>query len=152
MTKRDVIAMHTDSGAVHQASEELGVYVVGYSNDMSDYAPTKHLTSPVWNWDIAYEYTLRAVEAGTWKSEDIWWGLKEGMVDLAPFGKDVPDSVKALVESEKQRILSGEWDVFHGPIKDQNGEIKVAEGAKLTDEEMLSLDWYVEGISGEAPK
>jgi basic membrane protein A len=150
--KADVIGMHADTGAAPQAAEELGIYVIGYNNDMSNYAPTKHLTSPVWRWDIAYNHTLKQIQDGTWKSEDIWWGLKEGMVDLAPYGKDVPENVKALVESEKQKILSGEWDVFYGPIKDQNGGIKVPDGSKLTDEEMLSLDWYVEGISGEAPK
>jgi basic membrane protein A len=150
--KADVIGMHADTGAAPQAAEELGIYVVGYNSDMSEYAPTKHLTSPVWRWDIAYDYAIKAIQDGAWKSENIWWGLKEGMVELAPFGKDVPDSVKTLVESEKQKILSGEWDVFYGPIKDQGGEIKVAEGARLTDEEMLSLTWYVEGVSGEMPK
>jgi basic membrane protein A len=150
--KADVIGMHADTGSAPQAAEELGIYVVGYNNDMSNYAPTKHLTSPIWRWDIVYEHTLKAIQSGSWKPEDIWWGLKEGMVDLAPFGRDVPDDVKTIVESEKQKILSGEWDVFHGPIKDQNGEIRVAEGERLTDEEMLSLSWYVEGISGEMPK
>jgi len=150
--KADVVGMHADTGAAPQAAEELGIYVVGYNSDMSEYAPTKHLTSPVWRWDIAYDYVIKAIQNGSWKPEDIWWGLEEGMVELAPFGKDVPDSVKTLVESEKQKILSGEWDVFYGPIKDQSGEIKVAEGARLTDEEMLSLTWYVEGVSGEMPK
>ncbi|MDR1132989.1 MAG: BMP family ABC transporter substrate-binding protein [Synergistaceae bacterium] len=150
--KADVIGMHADTGAAPLAAEELGIYVVGYNSDMSNFAPTKFLTSPIWHWNIFYSYALKNIQEGKWKSEDIWWGLKEGMVDLAPFGKDVPDGVKALVESEKQRILSGEWDVFYGPLKDQNGEIKVAEGSKLSDEEMLSLTWYVEGISGEMPK
>jgi basic membrane protein A len=150
--KADVIGMHADTGAAPQAAEELGIYVIGYNNDMSNYAPTKHLTSPIWHWDIVYDYTLKAIQEGSWKSEDIWWGLKEGMVDLAPFGSDVPDEVKTLVASERQKILSGEWDVFHGPIKDQNGEVRVKEGEHMTDEEMLSLSWYVEGISGEMPK
>jgi basic membrane protein A len=150
--KADVVGMHADTGAVPQAAEELGIYVIGYNDDMSNYAPTKHLTSPVWRWETVYDQVIKAISNGTWQSEAIWGGLKEGVVDLAPFGKDVPESVKTLVESEKKKILSGEWDVFHGPIKDQRGEIKVAEGASLSDEEMLSLTWYVEGISGEMPK
>jgi basic membrane protein A len=150
--KADVIGMHADTGAAPQAAEELGIYVTGYNSDMSKFAPTKHLTSPIWHWDIVYDRVYKQVQEGSWKSEDIWWGLNEGLVDLAPFGADVPEDVKALVESEKQKIISGEWDVFTGPIKDQSGEIRVEEGSKLTDEEMLSLNWYVEGITGEMPK
>ena len=150
--KADVIGMHAYTGAAPLAAEELGIYVVGYNSDMRNFAPTKFLTSPIWHWNMFYSYALKNIRDGKWKSEDIWWGLKEGLVDLAPFGKDVPDDVKALVESEKQKILSGEWDVFYGPLNDQNGELKVPEGSKLSDEEMLSLTWYVEGISGEMPK
>ncbi len=57
-----------------------------------------------------------------------------------------------LVEAEKQKIISGKWDVFHGPIKDQSGKVVVPAGKKLSDKEMLSLNWYVEGVSGEMPK
>ncbi|MGI6790046.1 BMP family ABC transporter substrate-binding protein [Aminivibrio sp.] len=148
----DVIGMHADTGAAPQAAEEAGVYVVGYNNDMSNYAPTKHLTAPIWNWGIVYRDTMKQVIAGTWKSEQIWPGLKEGMVDLAPFGKDVPDPVKKIVEEEKAKIISGSWDVFTGPVKDQQGVVKVPEGTTMTDGEMLSMSWFVEGVKGDIPK
>lgn len=148
----DVIGMHADTGAAPQAAEEAGVYVVGYNNDMSAYAPTKHLTAPIWDWGIVYKYTIDHVVKGTWKSEQLWQGLKEGMVDLAPYGKDVPDSVKKLVDSEREKIVSGTWDVFHGPLKDQSGAVKVPEGQNMTDAEMLSMNWFIEGVKGEIPK
>ena len=148
----DVLGMHADTGAAPQAAEEAGIYVVGYNNDMSNYAPTKHLTAPIWNWGIVYRDTIRQVVEGTWKSEQVWLGLKEGMVDLAPYGKDVPDSVKKLVEDEKAKILAGGWDVFHGPVKDQAGAVKVPGGTAMTDAEMLSMNWFVEGVKGDIPK
>jgi len=148
----DVIAMHADSGAAPQTAEEAGVYVVGYNNDMSHYAPTKHLTAPVWDWGMIYKYVAGHVIDGTWKSEDIWWGLKEGLVGLAPFGKDVPADTKTLVETEKNKIVNGEWDVFSGPLKDQKGTVIIAEGTSMTDQEMLSMNWFVEGVEGEIPK
>ncbi|WP_286977645.1 BMP family ABC transporter substrate-binding protein [Acetomicrobium sp. UBA5826] len=148
----DVLAMHANTGSVPQAAEEAGVYVVGYNNDMSQYAPTKHLTAPVWNWGVVYKYTVEKVINGTWEPEDIWWGLDKGMVALAPYAKDVPDAVKDLVEGERQRIASGEWDVFEGPIKDNKGNLIVKEGQKLTDQDLLSMNWLVEGVEGELPK
>jgi len=146
----DIIAMHADSGAAPQAAEEAGVYVVGYNNDMSKYAPTKHLTAPIWNWGTVYKYVAGQVINGTWKSEDIWWGLKEGLVDLAPFGKGVPEPVKEMVKAERDAIIDGKH-VFVGPIKNQKGEIVVKEGAAMTDKEMLGMNWFVEGVEGDIP-
>lgn len=150
--KADVIGMHSDSGAAPQAAEELGIYAIGYSDDMSKYAPTKHLTAPVWDWGLVYSHVIGQAKEGKWKSEDIWWGLKEGLVKLSAFNKVVPEDVKKLVGAEQAKIISGKWDVFHGPIKDQSGKVRVPEGKSLTDKEMLSINWYVEGISGEMPK
>ena len=148
----DLIAMHADTGAAPQAAEEAGVYVIGYNNDMSKYAPTMHLTAPVWNWEKLFAPIIQQVKDGTWKSDAIWWGLKEGAVELAPFGAAVPEDVRKLVADEQARIMSGEWDVFTGPIKNQQGEVKVNEGAKMTDEEVWSMNWFVEGVKGEMPK
>lgn len=148
----DVIAMHADTGAAPQTAEEAGVYVVGYNNDMTPYAPTKHLTAPVWNWGMIYNQVMDQVTRGTWKSEQIWYGLKEGLVGLAPFGKDVPEDVRKLVEAEKAKIINGEWDVFNGPVRDQSGAEKVAEGKAMTDGDMLSMNWFVEGVKGDIPK
>ena len=148
----DLIAMHADTGAAPQAAEEAGVYVIGYNNDMSKFAPTKHLTAPIWDWGMFYKQYIGEMTKGTWKAGDIWWGLKEGVVGLAPFGKDVPEDAKKLVETEKARIVSGSWDVFAGPVKDQKGVEKIPQGKTATDAEMLSMNWFVEGVKGDIPK
>ncbi|MDF2758853.1 MAG: nucleoside-binding protein, partial [Thermomicrobiales bacterium] len=52
------------------------------------------------------------------------------------------------------RFKSGEetiYTIFTGPIADQSGEIRVPEGQSMTDEELLSMDWFVEGVQGEIP-
>lgn len=148
----DVIAMHADSGAAPQTAEEAGVYVVGYNNDMSHYAPTMHLTAPIWNWGMVYKHIVGQVIEGTWQSSDIWWGLKEEFVGLAPISDAVPTETVALVEAEKAKIIGGSWDVFHGPVKNQKGEVVVKSGEKMTDGEMLGMNWFVEGVEGDIPK
>jgi basic membrane protein A len=148
----DVLGMHADTGAVAQACEEANTWVIGYNNDMSQYAPTMHLTAPVWNWEKFFSPIIRQVADGTWKSEAVWWGLREGAVDLAPYGPAVPEDVRKMTDAEKARIIAGEDNVFAGPIRDQSGEIKVKEGEKMTDDEVWSMSWFVEGVLGEIPK
>ena len=150
--KCDTIAMHADTGGAPQAAEELGMWVVGYNYPMDKYAPTRHLVTPVWNWGKYYDYSTKAIANGTWKSQQVWWSMKDGMVDLSKFGKDVKEDTKKLVAAEKQKILDGKWDVFTGPIKGQDGKVVVPQGKKLSDGEMLSMNWFVEGVEGTIPK
>jgi hypothetical protein len=51
----------------------------------------------------------------------------------------------------KTDIESGKIVVFKGPIKAQDGTVKVADGEVLGDDAMGSVDWFVEGVVG-SPK
>ena len=147
----DVIAQHQDTTEPQKAAKERGMVSIGYDSDMSQFVGDTVLTSPIWNWGVYYVEQVQAVLDGTWKTHQYWGGMKDGIVDLAPLSDRVPDDAKALVEEYKQKILSGEWDVFTGPIKGQNGELSIPAGVSMTDEEMLGMDWFVEGVVGEAP-
>lgn len=148
----DVVARESDSVEPDKLAEQEKIYAVGYNAISADVAPNAVLTAPIWNWGVYYVKAVEEVMNGTWTNTPIWWGLKEGLLDLAPFGKMVPADVKALVEKEKQRIVSGEFDVFVGPIKDNTGMLRVPAGVTMTDEEKLAFDWLVEGVKGTIPK
>ncbi|CCO06976.1 BMP family ABC transporter substrate-binding protein [Desulforamulus hydrothermalis] len=148
----DVITQHQDTPGPQQAAEEKGKFSIGYNSDMSKMAPKAVLTSAVWNWGPYYVETVKAIKEGTWKSNQYWGPMSDQIVDLAPFGPMVPDDVKKLVENKKQEIISGKFDVFTGPIKDQTGKERVAAGQQMSDADMLSFDWFVEGVEGTIPK
>ena len=58
---------------------------------------------------------------------------------------------QARLQTVEQQIASGEVHSFQGPIYDQQGNLIVAEGEVLTDEDLLQMDYYVDGISGSMP-
>jgi basic membrane protein A and related proteins len=150
----DVIAQHQDTPGPQQAAEERGVYGVGYNADMSPHAPDAVLTSPIWNWGVYYVDIVEGVINGTWESEQYWGGWQDGIVDMAPIADFVPEEIRATIEEEVARFKSGEENIhtiFTGPIADQTGEIRVPEGQAMTDQELLSMDWFVEGVEGEIP-
>jgi basic membrane protein A len=144
----DVIAQHQDSPGPQEAAQEKGVYSVGYNSDMSAFAPKSHLTAPIWNWAPLYTWIVEQVRGGTWKSQSIWYGMKEGIVDLAPFGEMVPQAVRKQVMDAKQAIIDGKLHVFAGPVKDQDGTTRVAEGRQAADEDMLNMKYFVQGVIG----
>ncbi len=147
----DIIVQHTDSPAALQVAEERGVWAFGQSSDMRKFAPNAQLTAIVDDWGPYYLERIKAVQAGTWETHNIWWGLKEGMVEIAPYGPAVPAEVAQQADQIKNAIIAGELHPFAGPIHNQAGEQVVAEGQHLSDEEILRMDYYVQGIVGSLP-
>jgi basic membrane protein A and related proteins len=150
----DVIAQHQDSAGPQQAAEDRGLYGIGYNADMAPLAPDAVITSAIWNWGPYYIDIVESVMDGTWKSEQYWGGWQDGIVDLAPIAEFVPEEIRTTAEEEIARFKSGEetiYTIFTGPIADQTGEIRVPEGQSMTDEELLSMNWFVEGVQGDIP-
>ncbi len=151
----DVIAQHQDTAGPQQAAEESGAYSVGYNTDMSAQAPEAVLTSPIWNWAVYYTEIVDQVRAGTWESTQYWGSWEDGVVGLAPIGDMVPDDVRGDAETAIAEFESGDqsiYTIFSGPLLDQSGEERVAEGEAMTDEELLSMDWFVQGVDGDLPE
>jgi basic membrane protein A and related proteins len=145
----DVLGMHQDTPATGQAADTVGAKWTGYHTDRSDEVPDAWLTATVWDWGPFYIDTVREVMEGTWESESYYGSMADGMVDIAPFGDSVPEDIRDDIETRKQEIVDGEFEPFQGPVADQDGEERVAEGESMTLEELLSMDFFVEGVIGE---
>ena len=148
----DVLTHHTDSTAVVQAAEDKGLWSIGYHSDMRKYGPKTELTAATHHWEGFYRQAVQAVLDGTWTSTNVWGGLKDGMVGLAPFNPAIPADVAALVETRKQAIIAGQLHPFQGPLRQQDGQQVVAAGATLSDADLLKMNYYVEGVVGQLPK
>lgn len=148
----DILTQHTDSAAVIQAAESKGNYAIGYHSDMSEYGKKAHLTSTIHNWGELYVAKAKAVMDGSWKSEDLWPGIAEGVTDLAPYNDAVPADVRQLVEAKKAEIKAGNMRVFDGPVKAQDGSVKVKAGDTMSDGDLKGFNWYVDGVEGKLPQ
>lgn len=148
----DVLAMHQDAPATMQAAEARGAYVIGYNSDMRSFAPNAFLTAPIWNWGALYTKLAEEVHNGTWKSSQIWEGMKDDLVRLADFSDKVPADVQALVTEKANAIKAGSLHPFAGPIKNQSGKEVVAAGHTPTDGELLGMNYFVQGVQGTISK
>jgi basic membrane protein A len=74
--------------------------------------------------------------------------MQDGVVDIAPMGSMVPDDVKSMVNAKKAELMAGNDTVFAGPVKNQAGEMAIAEGTTPEDGALLGMDWFVEGVVG----
>ncbi|UVE18390.1 BMP family ABC transporter substrate-binding protein [Pseudomonas sp. LS44] len=147
----DVVFQHTDSPAPIQTAERRGVYSVGYASDMAHFGPKAVLTSIVNDWAPHYIQATQGVMSGTWKPQDYWGGLAEGTIKL-PISDLVPADVKTEAQAIIDSIKAGTFHPFTGPIKDQSGAVKFADGVTATNADLAGMNYYVEGLKAELPK
>lgn len=104
---------------------------------------------------------------------DYWWMLREKAVELGgEFG--IPINPKFISIFQRQKIadpLLGEmsvydliikrieqmseatilFDPFTGPIKDQEGKVRIKPVLRANYQELWLMDWFVENIVGKIP-
>jgi basic membrane protein A len=147
----DIITQHTDSPAPLQVAEKRGVFAFGQASDMRKFAPKMQLTAIVDDWAPYYIERVKAAMEGDWKQADAWYGLKEGMVVIAPYGDAVPADVRAAADKIRDSIIDGSLHSFAGPINNQAGEEVIKAGETIDDGALAGMDWYVEGVQGQLP-
>lgn len=149
----DVLIQNTDSSATLQTAAEKHVHAFGWDSNMEKYGPSAHLGSVVGNWGVYYTALIQQVLDGKWQSDPVWWGMAQHAVSLDDVNtKALSSTALSAVNSKRQAMESSSWDVFTGPIKDQQGNVKIAAGQKLDDPALQRMNWYVEGVDGNLPK
>ena len=145
--------MHVDSPSTVISTAELrGAYSIGFQDlAAQQFAPEYWITGTGFTLGDKVTWLTSTVLDKTWKPIFLRCGVKDGCMAVAPFGPKVPQDVQDKVLQTMKDADDGKIVVFKGPIKDQSGAIKVAEGETLTDDMLSSLDWFVEGVVG-SPK
>ncbi|MDD2428404.1 MAG: BMP family ABC transporter substrate-binding protein [Eubacteriales bacterium] len=145
----DVIGQHVDSAMPQVAAQEAGKFGNGYNTDMTSVAPDAHLTAPIWNWSSVYTAQVQAVIDGVWEPVNYFLGLKENMVDISPLSKNVAEGTQEKIDEARTKIVSGEWDVFTGPLFNNAGEQVLAENETFADGDItggLMTTLLVDGV------
>ncbi len=147
----DVLMQNTDSAAVVQTAQEKGVYALGWDSDMTKFGEKAHLAASINKWGVYYTKVIGDVLENKWKPETVWWGLKEGAIDLSAYNAVVPEDVKTLVDTRKKGIIDGSAPIWKGPLKDNTGK-EVLPADKVADDGFLhGIKFYVEGVEGKIP-
>lgn len=147
----DILVQHTDSAAAMQEAEKAGVKAFGQASDMIKFGPKAQLTSIVDDWSAYYIDRVQAVLDGKWESKDTWGGLAQDMVHMAPY-TNLPDDVKKMAQETQEAIRAGKLHPFKGPIVKQDGSVAVKEGEVVSDKDILSMNWYVNGVDDKLPQ
>ena len=145
ISSRDISAPHLESRAFGLYHEEDRVIT--------------NLAMPVWNWSKLYQGIVRSILTGAWSEEgehnadramSYYMGMSSDAIDIIS-SRRVPPRVRRLVELLHERIRSGAFLPFVGPILDQSGAERVAEDVALTPQEIIGMDYLAANVSGRIP-
>ena len=146
----DIVTTHTDSPGPLQILEQKGLHGFGQGADMSQFAPNAHLTAIEDIWGPYYVARTQALLDGTWVSADTWDGMTEGTVVIAPYNPVIPADVVALADGVQAGYKDGTYDIFTGPIYDQDGTLRVKDGEVMSLGDLATIDWFVKGVESAA--
>lgn len=145
----DVLSLQQDcTKTVIEAAERAEVWVTGFHYDASAAAPNYWITGATWNWGPIMAQVIHEIRTGVYQSSVKLAGIEAGWAKLAPFGESVPEETQMLVLDAVEGLRDGSISPFTGPIYDQDGEIRIAEGETATDEYLQGVDWLVQGVVG----
>ena len=147
----EVIAFHTGSTAVMSAAQERGKLAIAYHSDMRKVAPDAQLLAITHQWGDYYTGRAKAVLNGNWTSAALWGGVKEGMIRVDSFGPKVPKQVAAEVLARQRDIAAGRLHPFKArtALQDNEGHEVLAAGKTFSDEQILNMNFLVQGVQGK---
>ena len=145
----DIVANHLNSSATLQAAAAKGKWGMTSNATWAFAAPEAFLSGSAWNWGPLYVRIVKSIESNTFDPTRKLGTIADGTVFLLPYGPMVTDEAKAAVEAAKEKIVSGKLEVFAGPLKDNQGELRVPAGQVVSSEDATNkMNWLVSGVQG----
>ncbi len=148
----DVLFQNTDSSAVLQTAAKNKKLAFGWDSDMTAYAPEAHLASAIINWAPYYIQATREALDGKWTGgSGVWWGVKEGAIDLVSVSDKVPADIKAKVDTIRAGLKDGSYSIWKGPLVGQDGKEVLAKDVVADDKFLGGVNFYLKGVDGKVP-
>jgi len=148
----DVIVANVDSAkVVIETAERRGIMSCGYHTDLSELAPKGFLTGAEWNWAAGGQFVQAWQTAGSYPNL-LRGGFKQDMVAISPFGKAVPEDLRARILKLRQGFIDDSLKLYRGPLKDNEGTVILTEGQVIANDDnkfKLAVNFLVEGAIGK---
>lgn len=112
---------------------------------------------PYFNWGPEYAKLINAAQQGQFQQSWQWIGpdtkdMNNPDTSIIGYvtGQALSEANKAELEKFRTKLLSGEVNLFTGPLKYQDGTVFVEAGQTATDEQIWYTEQLLEGIVGQS--
>lgn len=145
----DVIAQHLNSTSVLEIAEQKNIFSIGYNYSGKEIASKTYLTAPMLALEKYYIENVQLIIDGSWSNKPYYKGFNADVITIDDLSVLVADGTLEKVNSAKEKLISGELKIFGGEIKDQDGEVRIYADSQMNDDEILQMNWFIEGVVGK---
>ena len=139
----DIVNSHQDRANVQQEAARHGVDSIAYQEPMED-SDGHAIAVLVCDWSAVYRRIMQDYQQG--QLQPLYWeGIQDGAINLTDFSGRVTEEEKQTVSKAKQEIREG-FTIFSGELRDQQGIVRCAKDESLSDNTLIHMDWFVEGV------
>lgn len=136
-----------DEAAYLQVAEEAGIWAAMWNTDIRQYGPNAYVSSVVLDWrDYYVDQVTKRVE-GTWTGGGLDLLPMAAGVDRDAWGQNVPQEVRDHVDGVREKMLAGEFNPFVGPMSDNEGTARLAEGEVMGEDVLYAWPWLLDGVT-----
>lgn len=144
----DVIVCYTNSEHSADYCESKGVKFIGcldYSERENEY--TNMLMYFYCLRDSYFLAQFKSMKMGTWEMSTYLGDISNGIVQISPAMENAAnDGTQKLIDALVPHLTDGSAQIFRGPLKDTEDNIKYLETDLMTDREVANMTWYVKGV------
>lgn len=165
---------------VGQSHTEEGdqIYTFAHYSPMLEFGPDTVVSGQLVDWGVIYKDIFSKMYSGVYTNEnlenvDYWWMLKHGACALGgdfdtPVNPIFEDELKAymitdpilgeisaydLVDVRLEQMMEETvlFEPYTGPIYDNDGTLRFAEGQRGSHDDLWTINWYVDNVVGSVP-
>ena len=115
---------------------------------MSKETPNATITSVIWNWGAYYTSYVNSIINGDYDGENYYSGMDQSLVGLTSLSDLCAEGTAEIVSEESQKIISGEYNVFDGELKTNEGKTVGKKGETLDDATITGgINWYYHNVA-----
>ncbi len=119
-----------------------------------------NIAFPEWKWGKYYELIVQTILNDAWNAEsdevkgkaiNYWWGMTSGVIDVKLADENISYSTRKIMNAIKKIITADLCNPFDGELWSQDGIIKEAGTPRLSNEEIINMNWLADNVIGTIP-
>lgn len=115
-----------------------------------------NLAAPVVHWGNYYEKLIKnlldnQLDSPKDKAVNYWWGMESAVLDVT-VSQRLPYPSRKLIQLLKNGLIHQTLNPFEGELHSQEGLIQEANAGRLSNEDIITMDWLNDNIIGIIPQ
>lgn len=144
----DVIICYAETEMAQDCCEKAGIKYISSLDCSADAAERDNLLMYFnANYESFFLSQYKQMALKTWITDAYVGTTANGCINVSAACSAAKDGTQDILSALLPKISSGSAYIFEGQLKDTSGTVRYMKNTAMTESEIYSMSWYVEGVS-----